>query len=88
MFSLYLIPTDKHFPEKILLVEDLASSSFRFKLSKDIFIQWTYKGDAFGFQCKNKDIAYQINVILEDIKTSVRWELKKNIKGYLKNLVK
>jgi hypothetical protein len=70
--SLYLIPTDKHFPEKKLLVEDVSSSSFRFKLSKEVFIQWTYKGDAFGFQCKTKDIAQQVNLILEDIKTNVR----------------
>jgi hypothetical protein len=72
--ALYLVPTDKHCPEKKLLVEDVASLAFRFKLSKEVFIQWTYRGDGFGFQCKSKELAQQCRDALEDVKNNVRSE--------------
>ena len=68
--ALYLVPTDKHCPEKKLLVDDVASSSFRFKLSRDVFFQWKFKGEGFGFQFKSRDVAKQFLCLLEEIKTS------------------
>jgi hypothetical protein len=65
-----LVPTDKHCPEKKILVEDVASSSFRFKLSRDVFFQWKYKGEGSAFQFKSKEVAKQVVALLEDIKTS------------------
>jgi hypothetical protein len=52
------------------LVEDVGSSSFRFKLSREVFFQWKYKGEGFAFQFKSREVAKQAVAILEEVKTS------------------
>lgn len=61
----------KNGPTKTL-VDDVTSSSFRFKTVHEVFVQWTYKQEAFGLRCKNPQEAKNFEEALKDCKNTTK----------------
>jgi hypothetical protein len=53
-----------------VLVSDLSSPEFRYKVVSEKFVQWIWHGDAFGIQCKSKEDATKFTEALRDLKRS------------------
>ena len=52
-----------------VLVEDLSSAGFRHKLVHDIFVQWTWRHEAFGLRCRTNEEASAFSEVLKECKS-------------------